>query len=188
MWAKHKQAGFTIVELLIVIVVIGILGAITVVAYGGIQARARDVIRTNDVAKIRQALEAYKTVNSKYPPTNPTSSAATPTGTLPSASGYGYSVATDDSWLKGLVDGGFMFSPPRDPINDNNHYYRYIYAPAGGYGCDPAFGGFYMIEAIGYENVANVPHSVFAAERRCPTAPWYSYTGALRTDFYGWEN
>lgn len=34
---KERQIGFTIVELLIVIVVIGILAAITVVAYNGIQ-------------------------------------------------------------------------------------------------------------------------------------------------------
>lgn len=38
---KNKQTGFTIVELLIVIVVIGILAAITIVAYNGIQDRAR---------------------------------------------------------------------------------------------------------------------------------------------------
>ncbi|MDB5187095.1 MAG: Fimbrial protein [Candidatus Saccharibacteria bacterium] len=38
---KQKQTGFTIVELLIVIVVIGILAAITVVAFNGVQDRAR---------------------------------------------------------------------------------------------------------------------------------------------------
>lgn len=44
---KNKQnSGFTIVELLIVIVVIGILAAITIVAYNGVQQRARDMTRT----------------------------------------------------------------------------------------------------------------------------------------------
>ncbi len=41
MWAKHKKQGFTIIELLIVIVVIAILAVITIVAYNGVQQRAR---------------------------------------------------------------------------------------------------------------------------------------------------
>lgn len=40
--ALSRKYGFTIVELLIVIVVIAILAAITVVAYKGIQGRAND--------------------------------------------------------------------------------------------------------------------------------------------------
>lgn len=46
--SKNKN-GFTIVELLIVIVVIGILAAITLVAYNGIQARANDTAIKSDL-------------------------------------------------------------------------------------------------------------------------------------------
>lgn len=59
----HKPTGFTIVELLIVIVVIAILAAITIVAYNGIQVRTRDTIRKNDVAAIVKAIELYKADN-----------------------------------------------------------------------------------------------------------------------------
>jgi prepilin-type N-terminal cleavage/methylation domain-containing protein len=48
MWAKTKHSGFTIVELLIVIVVIGILAAITIVAYNGIQDRSRTTVVNTD--------------------------------------------------------------------------------------------------------------------------------------------
>lgn len=53
--------GFTIVELLIVIVVIGILAAITVVAYNSVQQRARDAQRRSDVAQIVKAFQLWST-------------------------------------------------------------------------------------------------------------------------------
>lgn len=63
----NNDYGFTIVELLIVIVVIGILAAITVVAYNGVQARAKNtVVSTNISTTIRQ-LESYKALNDSYP-------------------------------------------------------------------------------------------------------------------------
>jgi len=72
MWAKNKQiSGFTIVELLIVIVVIGILAAITIVSFNGVQNKANDAAIQTDFATIAKKLEVYKTtvsVSSQYPP------------------------------------------------------------------------------------------------------------------------
>ena len=67
MWAKNKQSGFTIVELLIVIVVIGILAAITIAAYNGIQDRANYTKSYNAITQINKALKLYYAENDKYP-------------------------------------------------------------------------------------------------------------------------
>jgi len=65
---RGDQKGFTIVELLIVVVVIAILAAITIVAYNGIQTRARDSSRDAAVKHLRTALEMYKADNADIYP------------------------------------------------------------------------------------------------------------------------
>lgn len=62
--SSSRKLGFTIVELLIVIVVIAILASISVVAYSGIQARANDSRTINGVAQIERALKLYAANNS----------------------------------------------------------------------------------------------------------------------------
>lgn len=57
---KQRARGFTIVELLIVVVVIAILAAITVVAYTGIQNRAHDSSVKNDLRQLTTKVEAYR--------------------------------------------------------------------------------------------------------------------------------
>lgn len=52
-----RRQGFTIVELLIVVVVIAILAAISIVAYTGIQDRANDSVVQNDLANIAKQLQ-----------------------------------------------------------------------------------------------------------------------------------
>lgn len=64
---KKSNKGFTIVELLIVIVVIGILALLVITTYSGIQAKARNAKRAADVLSIQTQLEAYFTQNSHYP-------------------------------------------------------------------------------------------------------------------------
>ena len=65
---KHRR-GFTIIELLIVIVVIAILAAISIVAYNGIQTRAENSKTVNAVAAWTKALQMYKVDNGEYPST-----------------------------------------------------------------------------------------------------------------------
>jgi prepilin-type N-terminal cleavage/methylation domain-containing protein len=58
---RSSLAGFTIVELLIVIVVIGILAAVVIVAYMGIQERAREAKIQADFNEIRKAVTIIHT-------------------------------------------------------------------------------------------------------------------------------
>jgi len=61
------RTGFTIVELLIVIVVIGILAAITIVAYNGVQTRANANGSLSDLASFNKLVQLYYTDNGNYP-------------------------------------------------------------------------------------------------------------------------
>lgn len=64
---KNRSKGFTIVELLIVIVVIAILATLVIVTFTGIQQKARDSQRQTDINAIDSHLEAYFAENGKYP-------------------------------------------------------------------------------------------------------------------------
>lgn len=84
---KQFQQGFTIVELLIVIVVIGILVAVTSVTYSGIQDRAYNAQVQAGVRSYQQALSAYAALNDGYPPVP---SEATPSADDRICLGVGY--------------------------------------------------------------------------------------------------
>lgn len=64
---SEKQNGFTIVELLTVIIVIGILATITVVAYNGIQDRATDVSVKSDLKSLSEKIMIFESRNGYYP-------------------------------------------------------------------------------------------------------------------------
>jgi len=67
MWAPNKNRGFTIVELLIVVVVIAILAAITIVSYNGITKRASEAAVKTDAAQASKAIAIDYINNGTYP-------------------------------------------------------------------------------------------------------------------------
>jgi len=88
---RNKQSGFTIVELLIVIVVIGILAAITIVAYNGVQTRARDTQIKDTVAKVAKAIQIWAINHDQ----------------LPAGSGYGTTTPVSNGVCTSTSTGGF---------------------------------------------------------------------------------
>lgn len=75
---------------------------------------------------------------------------AQPVGFSPAyGPGYSYSVATNDTWMKGLHQSGIVTQNIVDPINDNSHYFIYIAYGEGGVGsCTKPV---YMLMAYGWE-------------------------------------
>lgn len=109
-----RRAGFTIVELVIVILIIGILATIVLVNYNAAQGKARDTRRMSNLSSIAEAITSYRL---KYGDPVSTSCSAgynnTGSGWFNASSGTGYT-ATILSCLtaKGYLDGSIM-----DPTN-----------------------------------------------------------------------
>ena len=176
--SPRSRRGFTIVELLIVIVIIAILAAITIVAFNGIQVKARDNIRTDAASKIKRALEVYKVDNGRYP-------GAT---TNPGNGGWEMSNDVAGSFMEYLVDYGFPGGAPVDPTNSTTFRFWYYRYAAGSNGCDASRGGFYVLRIV-YENVSVRPiGNSMASECTSPQAAWSDPGTASTYVFHAYEN
>lgn len=159
------------------IVIIAILAAIVIVTYNGLQARARDSRRIQDMSTIIKGLDIYKTQNGSYP-----NAAFVPGAT-------GWEVSTDGTsatnFLSALTTGSVALSKvPIDPTNvgdmststsltpsrSGNSFEYFYYKYAAGYnGCDSSRGEFYV---LGIARMDTVP-----INENAPSSPGFSCSG-----------
>lgn len=119
---SHQQ-GFTIVELLVVIVVIGILAAITVVAYNGISQRAAYAEMQSDFNTLQKGIAMYKAEHDEYPDST---DCVNSSGNTNYEHGWcGWSQGTGDSFIPG-VSPEFVPQLPNLP-EDREQRDSYVY-------------------------------------------------------------
>jgi len=128
---QKRRLGFTIVELLIVIIVIGILASISLVSYKGVQLRAQNVRRQDDMKAVETQLEYYAIHNNGiYPATTANSTANWKTiDVRTDANCFNGSAQTD--WIPGLTSLPQSFPNTGSATGVNGNPGCYLYASNG---------------------------------------------------------
>jgi general secretion pathway protein G len=65
---RRSHRGFTLIEVLVVMVIITILAGISVALYGGSVTRAEEAVLKQDLKEMREAIDAYHADKNKWPP------------------------------------------------------------------------------------------------------------------------
>lgn len=108
--ASLRRQGFTFIEMLVVVTIIGVLAVVGVTNFKVANQKARDGRRQGDLQQIRAALELYRTDQNAYPPALP---------------------AVGGSLIGGTTT--YMSNRPGDPLNPTYTYYYSSVAPYATY-------------------------------------------------------
>ncbi len=100
-----KSEGFTLIELIVVISIIGILSSVLVANFMQVRSKTRDGVRKKDLEQIRLALEVYRTDEGEYP------------DALPSCNAEIVGETSSNIYMK---------KTPCDPLNDDPYTYTKV--------------------------------------------------------------
>jgi prepilin-type N-terminal cleavage/methylation domain-containing protein len=121
-------AGFTLVELLVVISIIGILASIGLVAFRSAQFRSRDAERKSDLKELSNALELFYSDYGKYPSSSGGQLLACGYNSL---TGIGTACTWGEGEFRDTYGGGntkttYFKVLPKDEISEHTYYYRTV--------------------------------------------------------------
>ena len=118
-----NQKGFTIVELLIVIVIIGILAAITIVAYNGIQNRGKASAAQSAANVVVKKAEAANSIASSYPTSTGSGTGGFGANNESTLTGSGVTLATITAGTAPSTNSTVEYTPCTDGTGAQVSYY-----------------------------------------------------------------
>lgn len=98
-----NEKGFTLIELMIVVSIVGILATIAVPSYQSSLIKARETVLRQDLFTLRELLDHHRVDKGKYPPA-----------------------------LDGLITAGYLRALPKDPFTNSSSSWQQIIDPTEG--------------------------------------------------------
>lgn len=114
---KNIKKGFTLVELLVVVSLIGVLATLVLANLNAARERGRDAVRKSDLRNIQTALRLYYNDIGRYPAGTSTMTACG-AGASPTACAYG------SIWTR--LGTTYMGILPDDPLSAQDYKYTYV--------------------------------------------------------------
>lgn len=126
---NQTRRGFTLIEILVVVAIIGILATIILASIDQARKNSRDKVRMSDLEQAKAALQIYATANNTYAVAG-TGQGGGGVGYFSFAGGYPKSV------VQGLIDAGLLTTAIHDPmvpidqvlVNGQRAYMIYFHA------------------------------------------------------------